>query len=632
MKPIIFLLVLVLPLTIFSQTWNVGGSITICKGDPVTITSTYTNATNYVWSSGHLSQTITVTPLQNTTYIVTVLENGNIHVDSSRVYVLTVDAGDNDTICGGETVYFHATGGLFYEWYPSEGLLFTSGEYNGVTTDTNVTYYCDITSTGPNIIYNGDFELGNIGFISNYNYNSTTLWNEGTYMVGNSPQTYHPNFFTCVDHTTGTGKQLIVNGAVTPNITIWQQNIQVAPNTDYIFSCWVQNVGPDANLAQLQFRINSNLIGPVFLSSDTICHWSRFYTLWNSASNTSAIISIVNQNVGGGGNDFSLDDIFFAELKTCTDSVSVFIQNPSMELGNDTIICSGQFCFITPEEQYSNYYWSTGASTPSIMVLAEGTYWCYGTNASDCIAFDSIHVFFKPQPILTISASKNPICEGESVDIFVESTAEPILLQWDNNMFGDTIRVKPNETTTYSVFGNADQCYDSTDIEIEVIPYQTIYLGEDDFLCEGEEIVYYFDSINGNFFWSNGETSSYVVITEPGDYWVFIDNRGCTLSDTITFKECSSITVPNIFTPNGDLINDSFYPETTGIDTLTIWIYDRWGKRVFKTENFKKGWDGNINEAPAPEGQYYWTILYIENKSGNIRTERKLHGTVILAR
>lgn len=205
-------------------------------------------------------------------------------------------------------------------------------------------------------------------------------------------------------------------------------------------------------------------------------------------------------------------------------------------------------------------------------------------------------------------------------------------MQWDNNLFGDTIRVKPHETTTYSVFGNADECYDSTEIEIEVIPYQTIYLGEDDFLCEGEEIVYYFDSINGNFFWSNGETSSYVVLTEPGDYWVFIDNRGCTLSDTITFKECSSITVPNIFTPNGDFINDAFYPETTGIDTLTIWIYDRWGKRVFKTEDFEKGWDGNINESPAPEGQYYWTILYIENKSGNIRTERKLHGTVILAR
>lgn len=632
MKNILIFITFFTTLSINAQIWEVGNPITVCKGDPVTITSPINNATNYLWSTGDITQTITVTPLVNTTYTVTVLHQGNIIVDSSKVYILTVDAGENDTICGGETVFFVASGGLFYNWYPTEGLSNTSSFYTSVTTDTNVTYYCDITSAGPNIIYNGDFQLGNTGFISQYTYNSTSLWNESTYMVGESPQTYHANFLPCPDHTTGTGKQMIVNGAVTPNRTVWQQTIQIVPNTNYIFSCWVQNVVTDGNVAQLQFMINGSLIGPVFFCSDTVCNWTKFYTLWNSTSSSNAIISIVNQNVGGGGNDFALDDIFFSELKICTDSVSVFIENPVMNLGPDTTICEGQFINIQPSDSYNQYYWSTGATSSSIMVVSQGSYWCQGTNSSDCIALDTIFVNFKPQPRLEITSSKNPICEGETVELYVESSTSPLFLLWDNGLLGDTIRVKPSETTLYTVYGNALDCLDTTDFEIEVIPHQTIYLGEDDFLCTGEERFFNLDSLNGTFLWSTDELTNSITITEPGFYWVFIDDRGCTLSDTIEYKECSEIKVPNIFTPNNDNINDYFVPITKGIDTLIISVFDRWGKKVFQTEDFETGWDGKIGGSLAPEGQYYWYIYYIENKSGNIRLERQLHGSLILAR
>ena len=113
MKHLYFFLFLSLPFSLCAQNWTVGGKISVCKGDPVTISSPINNATNYIWSTGDLTQSITVTPLVNTTYKVTVLYNGNILVDSSVVHILTVDAGANDTICGGETVYFNASGGIF---------------------------------------------------------------------------------------------------------------------------------------------------------------------------------------------------------------------------------------------------------------------------------------------------------------------------------------------------------------------------------------------------------------------------------------------------------------------------------------------------------------------------------------
>lgn len=73
MKKILIFIALFTNLSLNAQIWVVGNPITVCKGDPVTITSPINNATNYLWSTGDITQTITVTPLVNTTYTVTVL-------------------------------------------------------------------------------------------------------------------------------------------------------------------------------------------------------------------------------------------------------------------------------------------------------------------------------------------------------------------------------------------------------------------------------------------------------------------------------------------------------------------------------------------------------------------------------
>ena len=216
MRVLLFFISIFLSCHLFSQSWPIGSIITVCEGETVTIRAQMPGATSHLWSTGATTCTITVTPTITTTYIVQIVINGQTIVDSSTVYVLNVSAGENDTICGGETAYFVASGGLFYQWYPEEGLSNLTNYYTSVTTDTNVTYYCNITSPGPNLIYNGDFELGNTGFFSQYIYNNTSLWDEGTYMVGPNPQTYHSHFSSCPDHTTGTGNHMIINGQSNP--------------------------------------------------------------------------------------------------------------------------------------------------------------------------------------------------------------------------------------------------------------------------------------------------------------------------------------------------------------------------------------------------------------------------------
>lgn len=66
--------------------------------------------------------------------------------------------------------------------------------------------------------------------------------------------------------------------------------------------------------------------------------------------------------------------------------------------------------------------------------------------------------------------------------------------------------------------------------------------------------------------------------------------------------------VPNVFTPNGDGMNDEFRVAYRSIREFHCWIYNRWGHLVYSWDDPAKGWDGTINGRPAPEGAYYYVI------------------------
>ena len=70
----------------------------------------------------------------------------------------------------------------------------------------------------------------------------------------------------------------------------------------------------------------------------------------------------------------------------------------------------------------------------------------------------------------------------------------------------------------------------------------------------------------------------------------------------------SMLNVPNVFTPNGDGTHDEFRVVYRSIKEFHIWIYNRWGHLVYKSNDPAKGWDGTINGRPAAEGAYYYVI------------------------
>lgn len=125
-----------------------------------------------------------------------------------------------------------------------------------------------------------------------------------------------------------------------------------------------------------------------------------------------------------------------------------------------------------------------------------------------------------------------------------------------------------------------------------------------------------------NYYWSLGDQSvssdkdvkhTYV---KPGNYIITLkvsNQNGCTDSATTSIKvgEIQDIFVPNIFTPNGDGVNDIFRPEITRSDILQfeLIVLNRWGDIVFSSQDPTLSWNGsNSLGRPAPSGVYVYQI------------------------
>ncbi|MEI8203117.1 MAG: LamG-like jellyroll fold domain-containing protein, partial [Bacteroidota bacterium] len=275
-----------------------------------------------------------------------------------------VNAGPDIQALSGQ---LNASGADLYSWTPTAGLSNPRIANPTVTVGGLTTYsVTGYTESGNNLITNGDFESGNTGFTSAYGFvdclDGQCLYPEGKYTVGKNPTTYHDLFPSCTDHTSGSGKMMIINGSGTTNTNIWCQTVTVQTGTDYAFSAWVTPVS-SVSPPILQFSINGINLGSPDISPATTCDWHEFYQTWNSGLVTSANICVVNQNTAVFGNDFALDDITFKQFCTDQDMVDVgtapcatpTIDNP----GTQTQCINGVFTPMTVTATGTNitYQW-----------------------------------------------------------------------------------------------------------------------------------------------------------------------------------------------------------------------------------------------------------------------------------
>lgn len=308
---------------------------------------------------------------------------------------------------------------------------------NGCTNTASI-------SIAQELIVNGDFESGNVGFSSSYTYmNSGTAGNmypEGTYTVSPNP-TFHHNNFWGRDHTSGAGNFMIVNGSNT-TVNVWEQTVTVLPNTTYYFSAWAMSLNSVPPYAQLQFSVNgvnvgtTAVLGPRVNNNNPPFNWTRFYGTWTSGpTTTTAVVSIVDLQTAPGGNDFGIDDISFGTLST-------FIRlEPGSGSDNQTI------CVNTP---LTDIIYSAGSGSTGPVVT--------GLPAGVTSSFNGERVTISGTPttpgVYTYNVTSTGTCNPVTVTGLITVTESSIVLTSGSNP-SMVCRNVPMSSVVYTLGGAA---------------------------------------------------------------------------------------------------------------------------------------------------------------------------------
>jgi len=301
---------------------------------------------------------------------------------------------NNDTsVCRGGVLELHSRPAFTYSWSSAGNLNNTQVQNPYSIVNYPATYYLTTTSFSQNLITNPDFELGNTGFYTDYTYcnGDNCLWTMGDYgyTVGADASYFLRTYFSGHDHTSGAGNFLIVNGG-RPSLKVWSQTVAVNPGTEYTFVVWMCRLS-EYDTTQIRFSVNGSMLGDIYKVPVATNRWERVTRTWRSGSQTQARIEITDTRPVELGNDFGIDDIYFGEIFTCTDSVKV-AASVDVNLGADTVITPpDQLLILAPKDQtYSQYTWSTGENSESITVNQPGVYWLSATDQAGCSSVDTL--------------------------------------------------------------------------------------------------------------------------------------------------------------------------------------------------------------------------------------------------
>ncbi|MTI33546.1 gliding motility-associated C-terminal domain-containing protein [Xanthovirga aplysinae] len=248
------------------------------------------------------------------------------------------------------------------------------------------------------------------------------------------------------------------------------------------------------------------------------------------------------------------------------------------------------------------------------------------------ILIDNLQIGEQPSNKVEIfDENKITLCPDETTILKVDFPHDEIL--WSTGSTKKSIEVK--EEGIYWVEVKQGNCTLYGSINVELRDPLVLELGNETTLCYGQVLQFDVSVENGKYLWNDGSTSPNYTIQKEGTYSVSIDN-GCEITEdqiTVYYKEeCCGIDAPNIFTPNGDNVNDLFeiYLNPT-VSRYNLRIFNRWGKVVYQTENVDNFWDGTINGKKAVSGEYYWVVNFMCLENDQI-TDNQYKGFITLLR
>ncbi len=570
---------------------------------------------SYAWTGGKTGANIT--GLNAGTYTLTVTDANNCTATKS-VTVSSTTAGptinlvsQKDVNCYGQAtgnIFVSAGGSVTYSWS-------TGGTNDNITNLTAGTYAVTVTNTanscpsvqsytigGPN-----PYDMGN-NIVTNLSCKGDNSGQLNITPTGNSlPYTFDwlPGSKTTEDLTglsAGTYSLVITDskgctGAFTYTIT--EPTGISATTTPVDAACGLSNgsatVNPSGGTPTYSYLWNNNATGKtasslsantytVTVSDSKGCTGTATATIGNPNSPNATILNstpagcgktdgtaTASGSAGTGPYTYSWSNnstgslvsnlgagtyiVTITDSKNCNSTASVTITNPNAPTATSTSTAAscGQndgtaTVSGSPTSTYT-YLWSPGGgTTATINNLAGGTYTVTISDANGCSATTTAIVVPAPKP--TANFTPSVLVGGAPLDVaFTNNSSGATIYYWS---FGDgqLDTINSNPSHIYTIDGKYNSCLVAKSAS-----------GCLDSLCKTIEVI----------------------------------------SDTIS--------IPNVFTPNGDNINEVFVIFARGFQNLEVSIFDRWGLKMWSSSGATSAWDGkNTNGKECTSGTYYYIV------------------------
>lgn len=271
---------------------------------------------------------------------------------------------------------------------------------------------------------------------------------------------------------------------------------------------------------------------------------------------------------------------------------------------------------------------SAVAPVPATNSKANTTWYATQTSAEGCTSGRSavtVRVWEYPRPQLLMTDTI--ACGGTYVTFTGNNMGEGLeritvkFTDMDSIVDVNPVKHAFNTWGTFTVSASAyyNYCPDTVmSRTISIFPYASFELGGDTTICPGSEAITLLPrnlntfGASATWLWNTGEKTPSINVLAPGIYRATASINGCETTDSVIVKNDCFIDIPNIFTPNGDGMNDFFFPRaqlSRGLIQFSINIYNRWGQLVFTSNALEgRGWDGNFNGVPQPESVYVYEI------------------------
>jgi gliding motility-associated-like protein len=325
-----------------------------------------------------------------------------------------------------------------------------------------------------------------------------------------------------------------------------------------------------------------------------------------------------------------------------TDSDTVIVdisgQAPDMALGPDTTLCAAETLVLSVMADAETIVtWQDNTVGTNYLVTAPGTYAVRASNRCGTDA-DSIDVEYINPPGPFTLGPDTVLCPGQSVILVAPATPDEI--EWQDGSTDATYVADREGTYVLRVSNRCGIAVDSLAVFV-LADEPMVDLGPERMWCPGDTFL--LDATQpfpAQYRWNTGATTPTLLTMEPGVYRVDVSTPCVTAEGMTAIDEeadcfpAPEIYVPNVFSPNGDGINDVFTVITHGeaeILGMEGTIFDRWGNMVHRASANPFTWDGRFHDDAMDPAVFVYMITVRYRINGS-EFEVSLAGDVTLIR